>query len=420
MRIFWIFMLLVLSLGFFGCPGTPSQEPAVVEEGPGFTSEGYSAPVEQTPQVEETPIPTEEPPVEEPVAPTETISTDPQQMLQDFILVKMTDSNGGVRNIYTNGRPYILAQTMGQMMEYALEVDDKELFDQSWNFVNNYMIDEQYGLAYSSIWADDYSPRENRSNTDDDMRILWALYEAEEQWGPGYGYKASGKKIADQLVAYDQYLDILGKGVTWDGENYETSRIMDVDDLRWEVMQTLADEDPIWRVMVVKTNQQFLTCQDQGNGLFWQEWDIQKSRPQYAEGLDVSMTSHMLRGARYYSEYKTYVPATTLNTRMKNDWKRDGLISTGYHMEYMGSGNGLEDAETYALVGRNAVALGDCSFAEEMKNKILQYQVTDPESPVYGSISRTGTEDGVLDDIDVLLLLNELPDCQIPVSTVGP
>ena len=416
MRLIWMFALSVVLLGLFGCTDYFNfGEPSVEEVGGnGFESTGYNAEVEQPLEEEEV--------VEEPleVAPPPPEPGDPQEMLQHFVLVQMTDENGGVRNVYLDGRQYILALSMGQMMEYALEIEDQELFEKTWNFVDEHMINEEYGLPYASVWADDYMPRENRSNTDDDMRILWALYKAEELWGPEYGYKAEGKKIADHLVAYDQYLDILGKGVSWDENGHTTSRIMDVDDLRWEVMQTLADEDPIWRVMVVKTNQQFLTCQDQGNGLFWQEWDIQKSRPQYAEGLDVSLTSHMLRGARYYSEYKTYVPATTLHNRMKMEWEATGKLSSGYHMEYLGTGNGVEEVETYALAGRNAIALGDCEFAEQMKERVLLDMVLDVESPIYGSVSQNRQENGIEDDMDALLLFHELKDCEVPQTTVGP
>ncbi|MBD3398620.1 hypothetical protein GF412_05255 [Candidatus Micrarchaeota archaeon] len=381
---------------------------AETEEMPGEApaSSGYAAEVEQ-PEEEETP----EAEAVVPVEPPEMHDT-PEEMLEWFMLVQMMDENGGVRNEYANGRPYILAETMGQMMEYALRVDNQELFDVEWNFVKENMISEEYGLVRASIWADDYSPRENASNTDDDMRILWALYEAEEKWGPGHGYKAGGKAIADQMVEYNQYMNIMSKGISWDENSYEINHRMDIDDLRWEVMQALANEDAIWRVMVVKTNAQFLTCQDQTNGLFWQEYDIEKSRAVYPVGKDECRTSHMLRAGMYYSDYKTYVPATTLHNKMKQEWEGTGKISSGYKMENLGTGNGIEEMETYALAGRNAIRLGDCDFAIEMKERILLEQVGDTDSPIYGSVSRNRKENGVEDDMDTLLLLEELKTCK--------
>ncbi len=404
-----VIILFALTVGpllmAFFIPG--EGEITQVEEIEPLSSNGYAAEVEQ---------PEEEPEevtlldvVE--VRPPELHET-PEEMLEWFMLVHMSDSTGGVRNVYTNGRPYILGETMGQMMEYALTVDNQDLFDIEWAFVKEHMINGEYGLVYGSIWADDYTPRENVSNTDDDMRILWALYEAEEKWGPEHGYKTEGKAIADQMITYNQYMNIMSRGLSWDEDSYEVSRRMDIDDLRWEVMQTLANEDAIWRVMVVKTNAQFLTCQDQSNGLFWQEYDIAKSRREYPEGKDECLTSHMLRAGMYYSDYKTYVPATILHNKMKIAWESTGKISSAYKMENLGTGNGIEEMETYALAGRNAVRLGDCDFAIEMKERILMEQIDDQESPIYGSVSQNRKENGVEDDIDTLLLLEELKNCQ--------
>ena len=398
--------VVLLGLGYFEFgPSTVQQ----VGEENGLSTSGYAAEVE--PPAEEVPIIVPESPLEETLAPPGE-HKDAEEMLEWFMLVQMMDENGGVRNEYMDGRPYILAQTMGQMMEYALMVGNKDLFDIEWKFVKENMLSGQYGLVHASIWADDYAPRENRSNTDDDMRILWALYEAEEKWGPYYGYKADGKKIADQMITYNQYMNILSKGPSWDESGITISRRMDIDDLRWDVMQTLANEDAIWRVMVVKTNAQFLTCQDQSNGLFWQEYDIAKSRREYPEGKSECLTSHMLRAGMYYSDYKTYVPATTLHNKMKQEWQKSGKISSAYKMEYLGTGNGIEEMETYALAGRNAVRLGDCDFALEMKERILLEQIDDTDSPIYGSVSQNRKENGVEDDIDTLLLLEELKVCK--------
>lgn len=410
MRPFWIFALLVLAFATFGCPGLPELPVGGEGEAGG---EGETVPGEEMEEGE----PEEgegEAPEEgegEEIAPPPPEPGDPQEMLEHYITVEMMDKNGAVRNEYANGRLYVLAKSTGQMMEYALLVGNKELFDKEFEIVKTYFLDNDYGLPYASIWADDYSPRETSAKTEDSMRILWALYKAEDKWGTGYGYKEAGREIADQLLVYAQYLTILSKGVEWDETGYTTSRIMSIDDLRWEVMQELADEDPLWRVAVVKTNQQFLTCQDGSNGLFWQEYDIAKSRPQYPEGKDTCLTSHMLRGGMYYSDYKTYVPATTLHNKMKIEWENKGKLSKAYRMEYLGTGTGEEDMETYALAGRNAIRLGDCGFAETMLERILLDQVGDQSSPIYGSVSQNREDNGVEDDIDTLLLMEELREC---------
>lgn len=396
---------VVLLLGLFGCPGTPG-EGEILPNGTGTHINGSGYAVEEgneTGIVPETGEEGEEGPIAPPQEPGE-----PKEMLESFILEKMMDENGVVRNEFSNGRPYMLAESSGQMMEYALLTDNRELFDMQFTLLERYFINGEYGVVYSSIWADDYAPRENLSNTDDNMRFAWALWKAEEKWGnPRYG--EIREEIADAMVEYNTYLNILAKEVSWDENGYETSRRMDVDDLRWEVMQFLATENPIWRVMLEKTTPLFLECQSEG--LFWQEYNITKNRVAYPEGKDVSSTSHMLRAAMYFSDYSTYVPATSLNVRMKNEWASKGKISSAYHMEYKGTGNGQETMETYALAARNAIRLGDCDFAIEMRERILEEQVDDLHSDIYGSVSRNRQENGIEDDLDTLLMLLELEEC---------
>lgn len=394
---------LVLLLALSGCP-------QIIEDMMnGGEEEVEAPPANESAQAGEEEEPETEAPVEEaPITPPPEAG-DPREMLEHFVLVKMMDENGGVRNEFANGRPYILAESTGQMMEYALLADDKELFDMEVALLEEHFLSEEYGISYASIWADDYSPRENRSNTDDNMRFAWALWKAEVQWG-GAEYRELRNSIASSMVLYNSHLNVLSKGMGWDESGYAISKRMDVDDLRWEVMQQLATENPIWRVMLEKSTPLFLECQD--DGLLWQEYDIVKSRPGYPEGSSVCSTAHMLRAAMYFSDYKTYVPASALNVRMKNEWGSKGKISSAYYMENLGTGTGEETMETYALAARNAIRLGDCEFAVEMKERILMDQVDETESEIYGSVSQNREENGVEDDLDTLLMLIELESCE--------
>jgi hypothetical protein len=396
---------VLLLLGLFGCPGIVDDflngGNGNGEELPPINGSGYGA--EIVPEQNETVEEEGESPLMPPPEPG-----DPREMLEHFILNKMMGDEGEVRNEFANGRAYVLAETTGQMMEYALYVEDKELFDKEVALLENHFINQDYGVAYASLWADDFSPRENMSNTDDDMRFADSLTKAHEKWG-GEGYLELRNLIAAGMVEYNSYQGILSKGVEWEGDGYEVSKIMDIDDMRWETMQVLAGENPIWRVMLEKTTPRFLECQD--DGLLWQEYDISKNRPSYPEGSSVSETSHMLRATMYFSDYKTFVPASALNVRMKNEWASEGKISSAYYMENLGTGTGNETMETYALAARNAIRLGDCGFAIEMKERILMDQVDDAESEIYGSVSRNREENGILDDLDTLLMLIELESC---------
>lgn len=353
------------------------------------------------------------PPVEPPEF-VEEHPTTPRAMLEYFLFTRMSNEDGAMRNEYSNGRYYVLAKTTGQLMEYAVMTDNKVLFDQQFALLKNNFLANKYGVAYTKIWLDDYSPVENVSETEDNMRFMWVLYEADDKW-PGNGYEEVGDAMASKIIVYGSYQEILSKGLTWDEDGYTVQVRMDVDDLRWEAMHNLSREDKtgVWLRTLEKTTPLFLECQggrDGPNGLFWQEVNLKTSRPEYPVGSDVSLTDHMLRAAMYFSDYKTTVPATALHARLENDWTMYGKISSAYHMENLGTGNGQEIMEVYALMGRNEMRLipARCDLAPQMLDRILMEQVDDDTSTIFGSVSQNRKENGVEDDLDTLLFMIEL------------
>ncbi len=424
MKPIWIFAIAILIVGaialiagvilytqFSGGKPAPVQAPVETHT--------YTPPVHTT----VAPTPNKTTNVPPPVAPpafVETHPTTPRAMLEYFLFTKMMDKNGAMRNIYSNGRYYVLAKTTGQLMEYAVMTNNKELFDKEFALLKNDFLSNKYGVAYSEIWLDDYSPVENVSYTEDNMRFMWVLYKAEQKWGGGE-YETVGDTLSDKIVAYDSYQEILSKGIAWDEKGYTTDKRMDVGDLRWEAMynRSLEDKTGTWLRLLEKTTPLFLECQggrDGPNGLFWQEVNIDTSMPSYPIGSNVSLTDHMLRAAMYFSDYGTTVPATALHMRLENDWKTYGMVYDAYTMENLGTGDGKETMEVYALMGRNEMRLipARCDLAPKMRDRILLDQVTDDTSPIFGSVSQNRVENGVEDDLDTLLFLIEMEEhCNI-------
>ncbi|MEM4272005.1 MAG: hypothetical protein QXH30_00265 [Candidatus Bilamarchaeaceae archaeon] len=420
MKNIWVFAIAIIIVGaiaaiagivfygeWFGAPPAEEQRQA---EAPAHMPPAQTPPPQQPAGNGDVP-----PPVEPPEF-VEKHPTTPRAILEYFLFTKMMDKNGAMRNEYSNGKYYVLAKTTGQLMEYALMTDNKELFDKEFALLKNHFLANKYGVAYEKIWLDDYSPIENKSETEDNMRFMWVLYKADDKW-PGNGYEEVGDAIASKIIVYCTYQEILSKGIVWDENGYTVQTRMDVDDLRWEAMHNLSKEDKsgVWLRMLEKTTPLFLECQggrDGPTGLFWQEVNLKTSRPEYPVGSDVCYTDHMLRAAMYFSDYKTTVPATALHTRLENDWKRYGKISEAYHMEGLGTGNGREIMEVYALMGRNEMRLipARCDLAPQMLDRILMEQITDESSVLFGSVSQNRKENGVEDDLDTLLFMIELEE----------
>ena len=111
-----------------------------------------------------------------------------------FITGKLSNGRGG---IYSGTNPGgsppsgkdVLSESQGLMLLYALEKDDRELFDRTWGFIRDSMMTD--GLTAWYVRED--GTRANVNATLDDLRILQALREAQRKWnGDSWGEAAAG------------------------------------------------------------------------------------------------------------------------------------------------------------------------------------------------------------------------------------
>lgn len=113
---------------------------------------------------------------------------------EDFI-VKYMLADGGMRTSTNLSDPHpsgddVLSESQGLLMEYAVEKGDKALFDACLSFLNTHMYDQ--GL-YRWYYSEDAAVTANALI--DDIRIFYALMEAEALWG-GYGEELETLKNA--------------------------------------------------------------------------------------------------------------------------------------------------------------------------------------------------------------------------------
>lgn len=111
----------------------------------------------------------------------------------DFIEKKMCGKDGEIYINSKNGTASpsgndSLSESMGLMMQYAVEIQDKSLFERLWNTTQNRF--EVKGLA--AWYVDEDGTKADSNALLDDIRIWSALKGADKLWG-GYG------KAADQI-----------------------------------------------------------------------------------------------------------------------------------------------------------------------------------------------------------------------------
>jgi len=109
--------------------------------------------------------------------------------LRKFITQKLTNKDGGVRTNYLQEKDStlqntdVLSESQGVMMEYAVNIKDKELFDRSLNYITNKMRKDPL-----TAWVVTEKGASRVNSALDDLRIYRALQNADVLWG-GYSDK---------------------------------------------------------------------------------------------------------------------------------------------------------------------------------------------------------------------------------------
>ncbi len=122
-----------------------------------------------------------------------------------FIEGQMSDGEGGFyTNTDTRGNsPFgkdVLSESQGLMLMYALSVDDRVLFDKTWQFTKTNLL--KNGIAAWYVSADGVSANVNALL--DDLRIWFALYQAGLKWDALYMGEASDMLVAVKKLCLDK------------------------------------------------------------------------------------------------------------------------------------------------------------------------------------------------------------------------
>lgn len=406
--------LLLLGILLFGCAlpgtgtgtGTTSGAGAGAGAGAGTAqppSEGTAPPVAPPPVVNETPeLPPEQPPISPPPQ-----TQDRQKLIEWYVMNKLMDGNGGVRS--DSGSSRYNSDSIWLVMEYALETNDRALFDKEYQFLRNHQLDPAHSLAYAAVQGagPDYTPIKKNNNhyssTGDNIRIARYLFDAKDRWGNS-SYSDTAWAISNSLLANAVFNNILVKESYWSGSSIVPATRMRTADPEWAVMQRLSREKEGWTSVMERTRSHTLGCQE--SGLFWPEYDAASPMCDYGEGRATAKTTDIATTAIAFAEVQALETAIITYSKLTNEYNRDYMISSEYTIPHNGAGNKATDPATYAVMGRLAAMLDRCDFAAKMRDEMLRYFVSDSASPLYGSLA-VGGKAYAYDNLQALLFLEE-------------
>lgn len=352
-------------------------------------------------------------------------SVPPAYRAVGFLLAKMMDSQGGVYTQYlgyANPREGeaaghdILLQNTSLLMRYAVEMEDRELFDQQVKLVRDYFLEESVGLLY---WKLDQHLRPVQSTwktySNDpgaSLRVVEALLSASELWREKSYWDLAfeiGDGLKNHNLAPDQTLRYYASWTPTHTPAGFGDRVV-LAQLAFNGMAGLAWWDRPWAT-ILTTNIAIVLAGMTNQGLFYQSYLPVKERYDKGDGsmLQMAQTAYQLAAyGKHHGVAAAIATARKFLSFAQTEYVAKSKIFARYDPETGVALVTWENISVYALIAQTALVLGDSAFAERIiAQKILPTQQSDLQSPVYGAFSTSSRDAYAFDTLEALLALPE-------------
>lgn len=296
-----------------------------------------------------------------------------------FLETKMTDERGGIytgyQEAYGTASPAghdVLSESMGLMMECAVALGDRPLFDQAWAFAQSMQVE---GVFAWYITADGVPAGATAAL--DDLRIALALAAADEKWG-GYGDALSSlcTSILETDCAEGRFASFYDFNMHIPGNSISLT-YGDIAGLR-----RLTEYDPEFEALA----EQMQAIVENGYisdefPLYYAGWDYEKQ-----EYTQDSLNTAEAVLTLYHLAQAGLLRDTSL------DWLRERLEKGDLAARYFLDGTPVpgysyESTAVYAICAMTAAEAGDVRLYKLAHAAMEKSRVTDPESPFFGSFS---------------------------------
>ncbi len=300
----------------------------------------------------------------------------------NFIERELVNEDGGIMTGYLpeKGVPLkntdVLSESQGLVMEYAVGIRDKALFDKCFNYVNGKMRKDPL-IAW--VVTEKGPARVNSSV--DDLRIYRVLRKAESIWG---GYSQMLDNLERALRRYNTQDHRLVN--QYDFKYRKKSDKLKLGFADFEALKLLGDSNPLWEQVC----QNSLTTVENGyiSGSFpvyYSEYDY--SGKNYIQG-DINMAEGMV----------TIVHLAKINKLRPETlkWLRRAIDGDGIFARYKTDGTvspvgRYESTAIYGLACMAAKYAGDTELAEKALARMEAMQISRPGQKIDGAF---GNSDG--------------------------
>lgn len=296
-----------------------------------------------------------------------------------FVLSELVTSEGGLVGQYEIDPPgnvrqgkEVLAESMGMLMCLAISSDDRALFDRTLAYVDAWLTKE--GLA---AWRSVNGIPADVNATLDDMRIAYALLQADAKWPDG-GYAAKADIRLDALHASVVQGDKLLGHVNL--SNGDVSNEIPLCYLDPVMLRTLANHDARFRIVAIRSAETLSGGRiSDAFPLYYPAYDYAAGRYR-GDTLQMNEAAltllHMAQAGKLPADTLAYLVAMLERGPVYARYDIEGRVVSDYR---------YESTATYALLARVGLATGNDRLVRLAMWRMERIRVFDAQSKLDGS-----------------------------------
>ena len=312
-----------------------------------------------------------------------------------FLQTKLQSPQGLIYYLaeHKSAASYSVSESMGQAMEYAALIGDKNLFENYAKITDKYFRDPT-GYFY---WKIDVATKkgEPASALVDDLRLIKAYFIANEHNMGNYDEQI--KNLSEIVYKFD--IDTNGYPCDYyDGEGKQKARVVSLFYLDVETLEKLSKFNNKWSTPYQKAKEILLTMPENRYGFYPQTFAINTN--QYLWPATINMVENLYTAMDAHQAGKNTRPfATFLKKQVKK-----GKIYNYYHVDGT-SADKDESTAVYALAARFLALNNEMEAADWCYRRTLEFQMGDAKAFAGGFGEQDTGLVYAFDQLEALLML---------------
>jgi hypothetical protein len=266
----------------------------------------------------------------------------------------------------------LLTETVGLLMQVAVQAGDRVIFDQQVSRVRHHLLAPCGLLAWRA--TPDLGAVASSSAAIDDLAVVRALLMAADRWACDEARQLA-LSIAAAVARHEVVDGWLVDAASWEGDEVVPSSRIQTAYLALDVMARLAPLAPVWAA-VLERSVGLLGELESPLGLFPEEAALPGSGAEEPGPTSVVNAILVLYCALHLALVGRGGERTLDFLRAR--WRADARLAGRYRFSDGRPIEGFESVAVHGLAARLARALGDAPLADQLLTRLLAYQLYDP------------------------------------------